>query len=369
MHKLSLYILLLTTFNFSFLSARRDSPSGINESERENLAAPQANKNESFDRHFQLLDTLFLNYASLTIGDISKLIVLNDDTKLVIYDQIARSLIWVDLKLRQHKSLSVENVMPGYKLDVISIYKDPGNGFWVSGLPNYFFKFDNDGKLIKRLEIAKHYLSYRFCIDYDSNIIAYMEDNWPNYILRYNTTTDKVDKLFDLNPPAEFKNANRRMNSGGGILMDRDKKIFFSNTIENKIYVYNLKGEVQATFKSNNKNFKILETDMPEDKAGVMAFFGKKPNFSSVLSINFLNNESVIALYVVDNRPNIEIFSKYNGKVLNKAEIILPLHMAYAENNLIYLVYHPEEELKSNSYSANPIIIRYKFKGQQNGRK
>lgn len=251
--------------------------------------------------------------------------------------------------------------MPGHKLEVLAICTDPNEGFWVASSPNFLFRFSNDGELMQSYKVDGHYLYFRFAINAQAQAILFMDDAQPNYIASFDLAQNTFERLFEVETTSRFKNAMYRMNSGGGILLDEKQNIYFANTIENKIFKFNAKGILVGVFKSENKNFKLLDVDFPAGKAELMQWLGSKPNFSSVLSIHLINTKSIVALYVIDNRPNIEIFSVLDGKVANAERIVLPLHMAYANENLIYLVYHPEK-LDGSMKDSNPLILRYRLK-------
>jgi hypothetical protein len=75
----------------------------------------------------------------------------------------------------------------------------------------------------------------------------------------------------------------------------------------------------------------------------------------------FLNTDTIIALYAIGGRPNIELFSIDNGKTLNNKQILLPYHLVYAENDRIYLVKqsNPGEKLHNPQllvYSMNKML-------------
>lgn len=76
--------------------------------------------------------------------------------------------------------------------------------------------------------------------------------------------------------------------------------------------------------------------------------------------MHFLNQEQLIVLYSIDNRANVTIISKNTGTVINNKDIVLSAHMAYAENNLIYLIKEPD----SFATDMNPAILRHKYIGR-----
>lgn len=316
-------------------------------------------QSEAFAQYFTIFDTLSLNYPDLAIGDISRMLDVGNGDRLVIEDAITHAVYWIDVKQNLQKKLSVEHTVPGHELSVISISADPEDGFWISSVPNFVFQFSGNGQLVKFVKIPGHNLSRKFLVDNKRGIIAVIDHGESSYVLRYNTVNDNLDTLFAIENNPQLKNIIQRL-EGGGFLTDQKNNLYFSNAIEDKIFKYNLKGQVLAVFNGSNKRFKAIEQDVPENKEGVLAFFSKKPKFSSIISMYLLNQEQLIALYSIDNRANVSIISKNSGTVFNKTEIILSAHMAYAGNNLIYLIKEPDDI----AAEGNPAILRYKYLGK-----
>lgn len=63
-----------------------------------------SSSDEAFAKYFEKVDTLYFNHSDLVLGDISKLLVLNDIDKLVLYDGIAHEIHWVNQGRRSKKN-------------------------------------------------------------------------------------------------------------------------------------------------------------------------------------------------------------------------------------------------------------------------
>lgn len=228
-------------------------------------------QSEAFSQYFTPFDTLNLNYLGLAIGDISRMLVLGNGERVVIEDAITNDVYWVNVKQKKHNKLSVEHMIPGHKLLAISMSKGPEESFWITRVPNFVFKFNGEGQLVKFWKIPHDNLSRKSLVDDKSGIIAVTDHLESNYVLRFSTVNDDLDTLFTIKNNPQLKKIIQRF-EGGGFLADENNCLYFANTLEDEISKYDLKGKVLSVFDGNNKRFKTIEQDVPEDKDGVLAF-------------------------------------------------------------------------------------------------
>lgn len=307
------------------------------------FSAPKVSKN--FEKYFSFIDTLSFDFNDIIIGEIKSLVVL-DKTKFVILDKKSNSVNIIDIIGKTSTKLSLEKEIPGLKLDPLAIYKDPAHGFWVSGATRYYFKFDEKGKLEANYSNNNYSATDKFCIDSKSNIIVYSMYSMVEPVLLYfNIMDNNIEELFKLDFPQNRINIIRRW-LGGGILIDDKNNIFIANGIEDKIYKYKFDGILLKYFKSKNIGYSQISEDIPPDKDGVLKYFMKKKgrvDFDSFFNLFFLNNNyDIVALFVVDGKLNLEIFTS-DGVLLNNKKIIIPHRLVLAENNFIYLTYQPDK--------------------------
>lgn len=324
------------------------------------LCTAKVQHSKSFSTYFAYIDTIHFNIDDLIIGEINSLIILND-TKFVILDPISRSVVLVDIKAQNFKTVSIEKEIPGLELEPLAIYPDPVAGFWISGGRIHYFKFDEQGKLIKDYSDRNHSATDRFCVDSHGNIIIYSMVE-PG-LFYFDTQKNKVEKLFPFHFPPNRINMIRRF-AGGGMLIDKDDNIYTANCVENKIYQYNYAGKLMNTFTTRNFDYSPIQEDLPPDKDGLLTFLMKtkgKLNFDTFQNFHFLNdNHDIAAVLVVDRMTHLELFRK-DGKVINQEKIIVPDRIVFTGNNHIYVTSQPEK-MDQNGDIQNPVIIKYRFK-------
>jgi len=318
---------------------------------------------KSFNKYFTLIDTVFFNIDSLIIGDIDDIIVLNNG-KYVIKDPISRAAFWVDTINRKYKKLSFEKELPGVDTNPLGLYRDLDGGFWES-IVRYYLKFDENGNLLSHYSNDKYFVSDKFCVDSTSNLIIYSRQESLNgiYLLYYNLKNNDIHKLFKLGFSKNYINIIKRFD-GGGFLIDKNNYLYVANAIEDKIYKYDLSGNLIKCFSSKNVPFKHIDRDIPPGKAGVIDFLmrskGKLLN-TIVNRIGFINSRYIFANYIGSKDNFIEIFSK-DGDVVNKKLIKLPkgLRIVGSANNCIYAssLFVPEEKPDE---IQNSILLKYKF--------
>lgn len=321
------------------------------------FSSPKEFKN--FEKYFSFVDTIHFDFNDVIIGEIKSVTVLNG-TKFVILDKISNSVVLIDTKENIFTKLSIENEIPGLKMDPLAIKKDPQNGFWVSGASKYYFKFDESGKLKEHHYNNTHSATDKFCIDSKSNIIFYSEiEPELDY---FNLKRNAVTRLFKLDYPQNRINIIRRW-LGGGILIDKHDNIFIANGIEDKIYKYKINGTLLKIFRSKNINYSQIKDDIQPGKDSVIKFLMKKKgriDFDTFFNLFFLNKEyDIAAVFVSTGKLYLELFT-VNGTLINREKIIIPHRLVYSENNFIYLTFQPEKMDREGNIK-NPILLKYKF--------
>ncbi len=368
---MTVLIIILTIIFIIYTQSVKIKPSNIVEKKPENIGDNNWENNilglgymdseyKNFHKYFQLIDTIRLDLKNLSIGDISKLIVFNDHNKIFVYDRITDKIIWIDLIGKKFKILSVEKILPGYKI-LLACFRKIHNKLWISSAPDYYFIFNQSGELNDYFKIENTNLSFKLSSLSNSNIVGYFTslNDYP-FIGLYERSKEKLKKMFNIH---FFNGSNgliHRTSDYGGFLVDKSDYIYVASPFENIIYKYNLEGKQVSKIESENKYFKMTDLTRSKNKNEAINIFLTK-KFSMFLDMFFLNNDIIIALYKIDKKPNIELFNFKNGKVLNDERIISPLHMGYASDNIVYLIYYPER-LKTDGNLPNPLILKYKFK-------
>ncbi|MBP7461946.1 MAG: hypothetical protein KBA26_11710 [Candidatus Delongbacteria bacterium] len=310
-----------------------------------------------FGEYFQLADTLRLDFPGLVIGEISSLLQLDSDI-FVIYDNIAQQLVVVNFKTNKFSKVDIEEAIPGMKLMILSIFKDPKKGFWFANSPNIYVHVDENGKIVEYYYLKNHTCSDKSIIDKQSNIISYTKKSPENqFLIRFNPKNGSVKKLFIFDFP---KNLAVRIyrSTGGGMIMDQQGYLYFANTFENKILKIDSAGRLVKTFISKNRNFKINDEPLENTIEAVMQSIGKP--MDGVVSLHLLNPETMIAHYTVNYKPNFELFST-QGEVINRKILKNDMWFLYANNNHLFFSSRPNHHEEQGDL-ANPIIIRYRYK-------
>lgn len=324
---------------------------------------PQNSDKRGFFNQFQIDDTLTFDLEGLAIGEIYYFLPLTG-SRYLIYDRMADALLITDLAKQHYQKLTVEPVMPGYQIQTLGVQLDPGKtGFWLHSYPNYYFKFDPDGHIIFHYTNSKFLAADKFYIDNNENIIiSIIESPDEMFLTCFSLRTEEEKRLFRLKFPEILKNYIYRT-EGGGLLADKNGDVYVANAMENKIYKFKPSGELQKVFDSSLNEFLIPSKPLQKDK-NALAFLMRSKDFrlDTFISMHFLNPARIIALYAIDHKAHMEIFS-LDGEVLNKAKIFPPEHMVYAGDNLIYLVHQPST-LDKQGNLVNPVILKYHYTGE-----
>jgi penicillin-binding protein-related factor A (putative recombinase) len=115
-------------------------------------------------------------------------------------------------------------------------------------------------------------------------------------------------------------------------------------------------------FNSNAKDYKQrpnLSTKNTIEQINIL----KNNNYSSFLNMYFLNRNTIVALYMINYKPYIELFNIDDGSSVLRKSINIPYHMAYAQNDTIYLM-KQAGKLDKDGNLPNPTILKYKYNGK-----
>jgi len=101
----------------------------------------QLNKKEykAFFKYFEMRDTLYFNYKNLIIGDITNFIYMGKSC--VLFDRISDSLFYIDLINEKYRSITTEDSLPGYHLNIMQMVKINENDFVISSDPYNYILF------------------------------------------------------------------------------------------------------------------------------------------------------------------------------------------------------------------------------------
>ncbi len=321
---------------------------------------------KAFFKYFEIKDTLYFNYKNLIIGDITNFIYMGRICAL--FDHISDSLFYIDIVNKKYKSLTTQDSLPGYHLTILQMVKCGENEFIVSSDPYYYILF-SEGKISKIFKNKNYRASYQFIVRNNSLVIYHHPIPDQLSLLEMNMSTGKVKTLFKLNEVEKnLRNLLFRNTINGGFLYDKNAGFFIANPYENRIYRYNLTGKLTHIYKSNNKNFKMVEHDAAQSTPeAIMAIWrqSKKRPFDMLYSIYLLNKKTILAAYVINKKLYIELFDKDTGKIINDEDIPVPFPIKYCSDNLLFLEGHLPE-IEKEGQIANPYLIKllYKRKSQ-----
>ncbi len=317
---------------------------------------------KAFFKHFDIQDTLFFDYNNLIIGDITDFIYMGK--ACVLFDRISDSLFYIDIENNRYKSLTVAEKLPGYHLRPIALQKVSEKKFMVLS-DRYYYVLFSEGTINKVFKTPNYRASFKFIIQNDNVVFYYHPTPAQLSLVEMNMNTGQIKTLIPLNEVGKnLRNLLIRNPINGGFLYDEKAGFFIADAYENMIYRYDFTGKLADIYHSSYKRFKMVEHDAiqntPEAIMGFWRQSRKKP-FDMVISIHLLNENTILAAYVIDKRPYIELFDKDTGKVLNNEEIRLPLPPKYCSDNLLFLE-GPPQKIEKEDQLPNPYLIKFQLK-------
>lgn len=316
----------------------------------------------AFFSYFEIKDTLYFNYNNLIIGDITNFIYMGKACAL--FDRISDSLFYIDLISKKYRSITTEDSLPGYHLNIMQMVAINENDFVISSDPYYHILF-SEGKIRKVLKNINYRASHQFIARKNSIVIYHHPIPEELSLVEMNINTGKAITLFELNEVGKnLRNLLYRNDINGGFLYDEDAGFFIANAYENCIYRYNLTGKLTHIYQSNYKNFKKVEHDATQNTPEAILELwrqSKKRPFDMLYSIYFLNQKIILAAYVINKRLYIELFDKATGKIINDEDIAVPFPIKYCSDNLLFLEVQPPE-IEKEGQIANPYLIKFLYR-------
>ncbi len=168
LYRISIFCLIITFINakaFEKSFVKNDISTGEKHSSSIN--------SNYFNKIFEQKEIIHFQMKDLVIGEISKLLVLDNGNKFVIYDKTADELLLADRIKNTFKILSIEDKIPGGKMKFASFCVNPDSGFWVSNYAKHYILFNNEGKIRKIIPIEIANSSFKFGVSNSNKIIAF----------------------------------------------------------------------------------------------------------------------------------------------------------------------------------------------------
>lgn len=316
-----------------------------------------------FSDYFAPVDTISLEIDSLYIGQIFKLIAL-DNGNIVFYDAVARSLIYLETSKHKAKPITLTKYIPGLEIHFRGMFRSENGDFWIVNDPNRFIRFSEQLEFLDTFVLPSQYhvgmLNQK---DVKLNILMCDFRDTGTLINRFDLSSGKVTKFCEPKFQSDLSQAMSRI-EGGGMLVDLNGNVYLANSVENKIYKYDSNGNFMDVFSCRFSRFQQMQKDIPPGNDAFLNFLqsGLNKSRDNVYNIFFLSDNIILVnIGLKTSRGDgLQLFST-TGTALTKGEIMLPAKcgLYYASNNFIYLLTShselPEGELQ------NPKILRYKL--------
>ena len=219
----------------------------------------------------------------------------------------------VELNLMRSVNVAEKGIVEDYVIN-----KDTGVITFLlrDGSDLYLGLVDENGKLLKKIHVFSHDISYFQYIKLveEGNNGNMLLQIWP---IREHSTIYRCDSNLNLNIMEEFTNGYK--SDGLRLVGSFHDKIFFTGDDEEKLYTYDFKGN-----RVNESGFEQLQAGnhMIQDNQGVM-FLSMK--------------EGCVIVYPNGDIGKINLYSSYEGAL----EGTPPITIQYARNGVLYLVNNP----------------------------
>lgn len=310
---------------------------------------------DNFVKHFKKVKTIQLSSEEL-IGDISYLDV-DEQGNFLITDIIGKNVLIFSQDGKFKSKLSAEPCHPGFTFNPLKAKFSPKGTILLTNSIPWGFRFKNNGECLGKVD-KTFTAPVEFSLDNSGNIYGYYQDYDGNYFCKMDSLGKEIARFGNF--PNNFKNLLYRL-EGGGIVSDQHGYIYNANPIEPKIYKYNQKLKLIATFKSEPSYYKSVQNDLSSNKIDrheLMIEFGKIMKGKTLThSLYLLDNDKILVQHITSGKCGLDVFD-LNGKLLT-AEIIAPEIIKCAKYGKIFIV----RESESDDWNdvANPLIEVYQF--------
>lgn len=310
--------------------------------------------NDNFGKHFKKVKTIQLS-SEVLIGEISYLDV-DEQGNFLITDIIGKNLLIYDQEGKLKSKLSAEPCHPGFTFNPLKAkYNTNGQILLTNSIP-WGFRFNNDGNCLGKVD-KTFTAPVEFCFDNSGNIYGYYQGNDGNYLCKMDSLGKEIARFGKF--PSNFKNLLYRL-EGGTIVCDKKGYVYNVNPVEPKIYKYNQKLELIATYKNEPSYYKMIQRDLSTNQSQELLVEIGKVLKGKTLTHSFflLDDDRIMVQYITSGKCGVEILD-LNGKLI-ASEIIVPDLIMCAKYGKIYIVNEPQSDDWNNV--PNPSIEVYQFK-------
>lgn len=310
---------------------------------------------DNFEKHFKKVKTIQLS-SEVLIGEIAYLDV-DEQGNILITDVIGKNVLIFNPDGKLKSKLSAEPCHPGFTFNPLKAKFSPkGTILLINSIP-WGFRFKNNGECLGKVD-KTFTAPVEFTFNNGGNIYGYYQGYDGNYLCKMDSLGKEIKRFGNF--PKYFKNLLYRL-EGGGIVNDQHGNIYYANPIEPKIYKYNQKLELIATFKNEPSYHRMVQKDLSEKHASQNLLFelGKVMKGKTLTqSLYLLDTDKILVQYIMPGKCGVDIFD-LSGKLLTD-EIIAPELIQCAKYGKIFIVRESESDDLNNV--ANPLIEVYKFK-------
>jgi len=313
----------------------------------------------AFSKYFHPVDTLFFDYDGLVLGEITNFVYLG--RWCALFDRVSGGLYCVDLEKKVWVKATVDDSLPGYRLDVLGMTGFGEDGFIVSIPPSHYVLFGVNGRVRRVFTSGSLPASTRFAAARDRIVIYCHRSPEDLFVAQLDMSTGRVRNLFRLEDVGRnLRNLLYRNRFNGGFLWDGGHRYFVADPYENLIYVYDVAGKLVGLYKSSYREFRKLKRDAPgSTPSAIMEFMrqSRKTRLDVVYSVGFVEPTTILASYAIGGKLYAELFDSYSGRVLNRERIVMPLPLKHCANGFLFLEGPPKTT--PTGELRNPYLIRF----------
>lgn len=317
----------------------------------------------NFNIHAQSFKSIKQSSISLPdsfyIGELSYLDI--DYNNLLITDRLLRQVVIYNFEENELINLNPSECYPGFKFYPIEAHYGDTNEIFISNTGVWGFRFKKDGSCVGA---ANEKFSAPQKFHYSEKLIGLTNDQEKSFVTGWDSTGKPLNYFFEI--PNKFKEAEYRI-SLGGVVKDGNS-IYAVNSMEPKIYKYEIDTKNTITSKFSHDTYSELESDLSGNINDVN-FMKEAQEIFNTNSLNyklFSLNKSYLAL-IVRKAVKEELRYDYYCYIISKENLKLvdylksEYEIVLVENNiLVYLKRIPiADEEEKVELIFNEIKVEY----------
>ena len=326
------------------------------------VTAPRFDPDPSFLRYFAPVDTLRFDQPGLVLGEITAFVGL--DSACAVFDYKGHQLYYVDLARDSAWALTLEDSLPGVRLDVMGLERYDRDSFVATIAWDYVVLLGPEGVRravnLRGVQARCHFATAK-------GEVFLLENPAPGdmWIARVDLRTGREQKLFSVpEVTAKLPNLIYRNSRNGGLLFYPGLGFYVANAYQNVIYDYDMSGRLIRVLRSGYHDYKTVPKDAPDPSpASVMRLiFHRKEPFDAVDRIFALNDRTILATYAYHRKLTGELFDVVTGKPLNHKPFRVPFLPVWAGKNRLFLRLPLEA---SDAWDIqNPGLVVFEYRGR-----